>query len=33
MVALTPRTCAELGIPIAEEDKQRPYVRVSGRKG
>ena len=33
MVALTPATCAELGIPISEEDKQRQYVEVSGRKG
>ncbi|MCU0247248.1 MAG: arginine--tRNA ligase [Bryobacter sp.] len=33
MVALSPRTCVELGIPLSEEDKQRPYVEVSGRKG
>ena len=33
MVALTPRTCVELGIPIREEDKTRSYVEVSGRKG
>jgi len=33
MVALTPRTCVELGIELSEEDKQRPYVEVSGRKG
>lgn len=33
MVALTPATCAELGIRISEEDKRRPYVEVSGRKG
>jgi arginyl-tRNA synthetase len=33
MVALTPRTCVELGIPLSEEDKKRPYVEVSGRKG
>jgi arginyl-tRNA synthetase len=33
MVALSPRTCVELGIPISEEDKKRPYVEVSGRKG
>ncbi len=33
MVALSPRTCAELGIPISEEDKRRPYIEVSGRKG
>jgi arginyl-tRNA synthetase len=33
MVALSPRTCAELGIPLSEEDRKRPYVEVSGRKG
>jgi arginyl-tRNA synthetase len=33
MVALTPRTCMELGIAIPEEDKARSYVEVSGRKG
>lgn len=33
MVALTPRTCAELGIELSEEDRARPYVEVSGRKG
>ena len=33
MVALSPRCCAELGIPLSEEDRQRPYVEVSGRKG
>lgn len=33
MVALSPRTCVELDIPISEEDKRRPYVEVSGRKG
>ncbi len=33
MVALSPRCCAELGIPLSEEDSQRPYVEVSGRKG
>jgi arginyl-tRNA synthetase len=33
MVALSPATCIELGIPISEEDKRRPYVEVSGRKG
>jgi len=33
MVALTPRTCMELGIELPEEDKRRPYVEVSGRKG
>jgi arginyl-tRNA synthetase len=33
MVALSLRCCAELGILIAEEDRKRPYVEVSGRKG
>ena len=33
MVALSPRTCTELGIELSEEDKARPYVEVSGRKG
>ncbi len=33
MVALTPATCVELGIPLSDEDKQRAYVEVSGRKG
>jgi len=33
MVALSPRCCAELGIPLSEEDRRRPYVEVSGRKG
>jgi arginyl-tRNA synthetase len=33
MVALTPGTCVELGIELSEDDKQRPYVEVSGRKG
>jgi arginyl-tRNA synthetase len=33
MVALTPRTCLEMGIQLSEEDKRRVYVEVSGRKG
>jgi arginyl-tRNA synthetase len=33
MVALSPRCCADLGIPLSDEDKKRPYVEVSGRKG
>jgi arginyl-tRNA synthetase len=33
MVALTPGCCAELGIPLSEEDRARPYVEVAGRKG
>ena len=33
MVALSPRCSAELGIALSEEDRKRPYVEVSGRKG
>lgn len=33
MVALSPRTCVQLGIGLSEEDKGRPYIEVSGRKG
>ena len=33
MVALSPRCCADLGILLSEEDRKRPYVEVSGRKG
>jgi arginyl-tRNA synthetase len=33
MVALSPRSCAELGIPIADEDRDKAHVQVSGRKG
>jgi len=33
MVALSPRTCIEMGIELSDEDKKRPYVEVSGRKG
>jgi arginyl-tRNA synthetase len=33
MVALTPRCAAELGYAVSDEDKLRPYVEVSGRKG
>jgi arginyl-tRNA synthetase len=33
MVALSPRCCVELGIALSEEDKKRPYIEVSGRKG
>ncbi|HZD51391.1 MAG TPA: arginine--tRNA ligase [Silvibacterium sp.] len=33
MVALTPRCALELGYDIAEEDRSRPYIEVSGRKG
>jgi arginyl-tRNA synthetase len=33
MVALSPRTCIEMGIQLSDEDKRRPYIEVSGRKG
>ncbi|MGI8988210.1 MAG: arginine--tRNA ligase [Bryobacteraceae bacterium] len=33
MVALSPRCCADLGIDLSEEDRKRPYVEVSGRRG
>lgn len=33
MVALSPRTCVEMGIELSDEDKRRAYVEVSGRKG
>jgi arginyl-tRNA synthetase len=33
MVALSPRTCVELGIELSEEDKTKAHVQVSGRKG
>ncbi len=33
MVALTPRCAEELGYSISDEDKKRPYIEVSGRKG
>jgi len=33
MVALSPACCQDLGIELSEEDKNRPYVEVSGRKG
>ena len=33
MVALTPRCAAELGYQLSDEDKGRPYIEVSGRKG
>jgi arginyl-tRNA synthetase len=33
MVALTPRTCLDMGIQLSEEDKNKTYVEVSGRKG
>ncbi len=33
MVVLTPRCAAELGYNLSEEDKTRPFIEVSGRKG
>jgi arginyl-tRNA synthetase len=33
MVALTPRCAEELGYTVADEDKGRAYIEVSGRKG
>jgi arginyl-tRNA synthetase len=33
MVALTPRCAVELGYNVSEEDLNRPYIEVSGRKG
>ncbi|MGH9513479.1 MAG: arginine--tRNA ligase [Terriglobales bacterium] len=33
MVALTPRCAAELGYELPEEDRNRQYIEVSGRKG
>ncbi len=32
-VALTPRCALELGYTISEEDRARPFIEVSGRKG
>ncbi len=33
MVALTPRCAEELGYNISDEDKEKTYIEVSGRKG
>ncbi len=33
MVALTPRCAEDLGYALSDEDRQRPYLEVSGRKG
>ena len=33
MVALTPRCATELGYEVSDEDRNRPYIEVSGRKG
>ena len=33
MVALTPRCAAELGYELSDEERSRPWIEVSGRKG
>ena len=33
MVALTPRCAMDLGYTVSDEDRTRPYLEVSGRKG
>src|SRR5687767_1843633 len=33
MVALSPAACEELGIELSDEDRARPFVEMSGRKG
>ena len=33
VVGLSPRCAEELGVELSPEDRQRPYVEVSGRKG
>jgi arginyl-tRNA synthetase len=33
MVALSPAACGELNIELSEDDKKRPYIEMSGRKG
>ena len=33
MVALSPSACAELGIDLSNEDRAKPYIEMSGRKG
>jgi arginyl-tRNA synthetase len=33
MVALSPAACKELGIELSEEDRSRPFIEMSGRKG
>ena len=33
MVALSPAACDQLGIELSEEDRARPYIEMSGRKG
>jgi arginyl-tRNA synthetase len=33
MVALSPAACEELGIELSEEDRAKPFIEMSGRKG
>jgi arginyl-tRNA synthetase len=33
MVALSPAACEEMGIELSPEDRQRPFIEMSGRKG
>src|SRR6266705_3153088 len=33
MVALTPASAGKLGVSLSDEDRQRPYVEMSGRRG
>ena len=33
VVGLSPRCAEELGVELSQEDRERPYVEVSGRKG
>src|SRR5437763_2218695 len=33
MVALSPAACEELDIALSDEDRKRPYIEMSGRKG
>jgi arginyl-tRNA synthetase len=33
MVALSPAACEELDIELSDEDRSRPYIEMSGRKG
>ena len=33
MVALSPAACGELGIQLSEEDRKKPHIEMSGRKG
>jgi arginyl-tRNA synthetase len=33
MVALSPAACDELGITLSEDDRARPFIEMSGRKG